>query len=375
MLDACQKIRRILITGDVLRPLAHAPGKPATRPNVRWLSSLLAWPLAQVTSLPVSCVSWGEGFDADAFYRAVGLSPDIHGWARVHYAQTLPKAAEACIESAYSEALVIGCETTPCIAEALHRLGIPLVDTIAHPLRFLDDILNAWRSNHRAIAERLADHRYDLTNARAQAGLIRAKMAWRPRLSAPDNMALLIGQVGSDKALIHRTEGRLIGFGDFVDSLVEMEKRHAAVLYKPHPYEDRFGNSASVVRQFKSFHVTKSNFYWLVSQDQIADVYAISSGTCEEAPYFGKAGRYLYSPLYTFDDGSAEAATAGLSTPVPVEHAWLWPQFWHSALEPVLPVVKPTFSQMPYRANRIRRSLNADWNFGEVDAVVNNSLQ
>ena len=114
----------------------------------------------------------------------------------------LPAAAEALIESAYRDALVIGCETTPCVAAALTRLGIPLLDTIGHPIRFLDDLLNAWRSNHAGMANALTDFEYDVELARAQAGLISAKMAWRPPLDAPQDSALLIGQVGSDKALI-----------------------------------------------------------------------------------------------------------------------------------------------------------------------------
>lgn len=373
MLESTAPIRRIVITGDVLRPRADRPGDPASRPNVQWLYRLLAWPLSQVTSLPVSWVSWGEGFDAGAFYRSVDLAPDIAGWARLHYADALPAAAEVLIESAYRDALVIGCETTPCVAAALTRLGIPLLDTIGHPIRFLDDLLNAWRCNHAGMANALTDFEYDVELARAQAGLISAKMAWRPPLDAPQDSALLIGQVGSDKALIDRSRGRILGFGDFLEALFEIAERHPRVLYKPHPYEDRFGNSAAVVRRFKSFQHVSSNYYWLVSQPQIGAVYAISSGTCAEAPYFGKTGRCLHEPLYRTDGGNADERF-GLSTPVPVEHEWLWPRFWGAVLERVLPVSDGPLRELPYRANRIRRSLNADWNFGEVDAVVTQDL-
>lgn len=374
MLETVRPIRRIVITGDVLRPKFDRPGESASRANVQWLHRILGWPLSKVTGLPISFVGWGEGFDGAAFYRAIELVPDVSGWAHVHYAEELPAIAEALIESAYADALVIGCETTPCIAGALTRLGIPLLDTIGHPVRFLDDLLNAWRSNHAPISNMLLRFGHDLELARAQAGLIRAKMAWRPTLTAPEDTALLIGQVGSDKALIHRTQGRLLGFGDFVESLFEIAERHPKVLYKPHPYEDQYGDSASIARRFKSFQQVSSNFYWLVSQAPIGSVYAISSGTCSEAPFFGKRGAFFHEPLYPMD-GTNLDARYGFGPPVPIEHAWLWPNFWHAILGSVLPVARPDILEPPYRANRIRRSLNADWNFGEVDAVVSHELQ
>lgn len=373
MLDRTEPIRRIVITGDVLRPRADRPGDPASQANVQWLYRLLAWPLSLVTDLPVSCVSWGDGFDTAAFYRAVDLAPDIAGWARVHYADDLPAAADALIESSFRDALVIGCETTPCVAAGLTRLGIPLLDTIGHPIRFLDDLLNAWRSNHAGMAGALTDFRYDVEFARAQAGLISAKMAWRPSLDVPADSALLIGQVGSDKALIHRSQGRLLGFGDFIESLFDIAERHSRVLYKPHPYEDRFGNSAAVVKRFKSFQHVSSNYYWLASQPQIGAVYAISSGTCAEAPFFGKTGNCFHEPLYRMDGGNPDERF-GLSSPVPVEHEWLWPRFWNAVLGATTPVSGRNLCEPRYRANRIRRSLNADWNFGEVDAVVSRDL-
>lgn len=368
-------VKRIVITGDVLRPDINKPGTPAASANAKWLYQILAWPLQQVCSLPISCVTWNSGFDTEMFYKLQGLSPNTESWAKIHYLQTLGKEIDPLIEAAFGDALVIGCETPPCIATALIRLGIPLIDTIGHPIRFLDDLLNAWRSNHQGIAKELSKFRYELNFAKAHAGLIRAKMAWLPELQTPEETALVIGQVGSDKALIHQEEGRLLGFHDFLDPLFEISERHPKVLYKAHPYEDRYGHSANIIRRFKSFEKVNANFYWLISQENISDVYAISSGTVTEAKYFEKKGTYFYKSPYDFDNPAGDTISA-LSMPVPVEHAWLWPSFWHSILLPITQGLKPlSVVEPPYRANRIRRSINADWGFGAIDSVVNHHLR
>lgn len=364
--------RRIAITADVLRPRADRPGTPITSVNGQWLQRLLAYPLSQVTDLPVSRVGWGEGFDAEAFYRAVGEPPTVEGWAAVHYAADLPPAAMAVIEAAFAGSVVVSCEITPCIAGALDRLGVPVIDTVGHPIRFLDDLLNAWRSNRPAVNERLQRFEFDLTQAHVQAGLVAAKMAWAPPIVLPENTGVLLGQVDGDKALIDRRSGRLLGFADFVESLFELAERYDRVLYRAHPYQAADPTAGAVIARFKSFHRTTSNFYRLLAHHGVQGVHAISSGGCAEAPYFGKAGHWFHGPLYDF--GLTGADEHGLRRPIPIEHEWLWPAFWHAVLEPVAPVRDAPRAPGHYRSNRIRRSLNADWGFGAVDAVVSPAL-
>ena len=80
----------------------------------------------------------------------------------------------------------------------------------------------------------------------------------------------------------------------------------------------------------------------------------------------------MYEPL---DDLEARGTDAhGLGALVPVEHEWLWPAFWQAVLAPCISVTKRVFPALAYRPNRIRRSLNADWGFGAVDAVVSPAL-
>lgn len=367
-----RRIRRIVVTGDVLRPLADRAGEPATRNNAAWLHRLLAYPLRQVCSLPVDVVNWGDGIDSAAIYRAFDLPPTIDSWARIHYAHEMPRQAAAQIEAAFADSVVIACEITPCLARALTGLGVPVIDTVGYPIRFLDDLLNAWRTNDAEVDRALQPFRYDLALAHLQAGLIAAKMAWLPPLDVPPDSCLLIGQVGGDKALIHKQRGRLLSFADFAEDLFRIAEAHGTVFYKPHPYQGVADESRNVAARFKSFRRIDTNFYRLLAQRNLAAVYAISSGTCAEAPYFGKRARCFYEPLYDVERRTPD--DFGLGGLVPVEHEWLWPRFWRALLAPLVPVTATDFPALAYRPNRIRRSLNADWGFGAVDAVVSTAL-
>ena len=79
------QVRRIVFTGDVLRPSAMPGGPPAADPSIQWLMRLLDWPLRQVSTLPISGAAWNRGFDTDAFYRAMDVAPDHAGWARLNF--------------------------------------------------------------------------------------------------------------------------------------------------------------------------------------------------------------------------------------------------------------------------------------------------
>lgn len=359
---------RILIATDLLRPPPPAPRESVTRAITGWLYALLDWPLRRACPLPVQTIAQGAGFDTGRFHRLMGMEPGIAAWAALHFAPELPAAADAMVAEAFADSLVIGYELSPCITASLTRAGIPVIDSFCTSLRFLDDLLNAWRTNHAEVDTRLREHRFDETIAWRQAGLIRAKAAWMPPLNVPEGTALLVGQVGSDRALIDHREGRLLGFDDYVESLFALAERHRTILYKPHPYADGYGRSETVIGRFRSFQQVGDNVYRLMSQPGLEAVYAISSGCVDEAVYFGKRGERFHS---SEPDRDAEGRDPhGLLAAVPVDQAWLEPSFWRDILAPLVEVSPGDEPAPADRSHRIRRSLNADWGFLAIDQVV-----
>ncbi len=363
-------IRRIVFTGDVLRPFPAGNGwESATHKNVRWLAHVLGWPLATATGLPIERVAWRpDGFDAPAVYRALGRPISYESWASFFYAPGLPAEAEDRLAEPFADALVVGVELPDYLQGVLARRGMPFVDLVAHPVRFMDDLLFAMRTNHAGVHTRLLAHRFDTSRCEGAAGLLQAKAAWMPPLEAPAGTALVTGQVATDKAVIDRAQGRFLSLADFTDRLFEICDRHPLVLFKPHPYQGADCPSRRVVQSFGAIRTVTENFYWLLSQEAVTDVYAISSGTTAEAPYFGRGGHAFAGPLYEFGDRAPAAAGPGAC--IPVDDVFLAPAFWSEVLEPLVATRAGVPAGPPPRPSRLRRSLNADWDHGFMDVVV-----
>lgn len=369
-----EPIRTISFTGDVLRPFPAPEGgwESATWKNVRWLSHLLGWQLATATGLSATRVSWErDGFDARRVYQSLGRAVSPESWASIFYLDHLPEPAEELLARPFVGSLVVGVEIPNVLQHVLSRRGIPFVDMVAHPVRFMDDLLFAFRTNHAGIHARLVSHRFDLEACVPFAQLLRAKAAWMPALALPPGTALITGQVATDKALIGRAEGRFLSLADYTESLFEICERHPLVLWKPHPYQGGECPSRRVIASFRAIRTVTDNFYHLVSQEGITDVYAINSGTVAEAPYFGRAGHALAPALYEFGERGPVAARA--SDCVPIGEAFLSPGFWSDVLAPLVDTRSDCPPGPPARSSRLRRSLNADWDHGFMDEVVQRS--
>jgi hypothetical protein len=263
---------------------------------------------------------------------------------------------------------VIGVELPDVLHGVLSRRGIPLLDLVSHPIRFMDDILLGFRTNDAEVHAALLRHRYDLDRAVPFANLHRAKAAWMPPLDLPGGAALITGQVATDKAVICRRTGRHLSLRDFIDRIFGICEEHPAVLFKPHPYQGPDCPSRRVIESFKSIRLVTENFYYLMGQEPITDVYAISSGTVAEAPYFGKRGHAFAEPLYLF--GDRPPADGGVGECVPLLDDLLSPAFWAEALRPLAATRDGTPEGPPARPSRLRRSLNADWDYAFMDATV-----
>jgi hypothetical protein len=365
------EIQRVIFTGDILRPFPDFKGgwESATYKNIRWIRKLLGWQIERATGLPQSNVVWEPGgFDAPRVYDALDLPINYESWASLFYAEDLSERVEDLLAEPFEGSIVIGVELPDFLQCVLARRGIPFIDTVGHPVRFMDDILFGMRTNHGTAHQALLDVRFDVDRCVPYANLHRAKAAWMPSLDLPDGTALITGQVSTDKAVICRKTGRHLSLKDYIDRLFEICENHPLVLFKPHPYQGPDCPSRRVIGSFRSIRVVTDNFYYLMGQDAITDVYAISSGTVHEAPFFGKRGHAFAGPLYTFGERPPESGRAGEI--VPVQDEFLSPRFWSRALRGVV----STEDQVPEgpspRSSRLRRSLNADWDYGFIDAMV-----
>lgn len=353
-------MRRILLTGDLLRPQEEA-FRPAQTGNILWLHRLLRRPLAAATGLEVVPLAWGHGFDTPAFYAEAGASPDIAGWVGLFAAAEPPRAAAERLALAFAEAaVVVGFELAEIQKRLLTRLGIAFVDLNIHPVRFGPDLFFAVQTNHAGIAEALAPFHAGEEVFAPWADLICA-MAVKVPLHPPVTEAVLVvGQTRVDRALI--ADGRLLDLSDFAAGLHRAAGK-GRVLFKPHPYNpDGFGLHEAGLPLHR-IRETSENAYLLLAQESLRRVVGVSSSLVEEARHFGKEGVFLGPPPF---DLAREAADLAPGRHASVVEAWAWADFWRAVLRPVLPVTAPDGRRPRFWPHALRNALRQFWGFEEI---------
>ncbi len=363
-------VRRIVFTGDFLRPSPYR-WRPTQHYNIRWLRQLLGAPLSLATRLPIETVVWGrgsvasEGVDGAAaalIYEAFGLPRSSDGWARLSTAAAAPDLVETFIHGLFRDALVIGFETPPMLEGCLRRVGVPHIDVINHPARFLDDIFLGFRSDLAAVRAALARHAVREDLLRLMAG-VQAAAAQRLFEKALEPRSLLfLMQVADDRSQIR--DGAFVGATDYLEEIAALARGFSRVYVKEHPLQPRSPHSRAILARCPNAETAAENFYSLVATDQIAAVASLSSSATVEAAYFGKAAHFLLGAPYALArDGRA---------PAPHEHvgvfdAFLTPDFWREALDGTAPVTAPDGLRPPFKPNRLRASLRSFWGFNQID--------
>lgn len=350
-------ISRILLTGDILRPLTSDPRCSESVRRIQWFEDLLMLPLAEVTPLPVTRLACEGRLDIATLYGAAGLPPSPDSWAQL-YAGELAAPLQQLLLDLFRDSLVISIELPPSIAQLLHRAGIPVIDAMVDPIRFLLDVPLGWRSPFPEVRQALEPFRVSPFEVRRHVAQIKAKGRWLAPVEIPPNATLLLGQVADDSALIDPRRGVRATWADFADR-VEALKMQGPIIWRPHPHNP--SAPAAIADLLGDAARSSGNFYQLLGDDRLARVAAISSGGVVEARAFGKEGIH-------FMDRMAGITVPGWSATVPVVGEWLSPHFWSAVLAPLVETRRDV-PMLVVEPHAFRRSINCDWGFGWIDQV------
>ena len=364
--------RRILVTGDLLRPQDKA-FKPSQNGNIQWFHRLVRRPLAAATGLEVRALLWDEpalapaggdvqGFDTPGFYAAAGAVPDVQGWVGLFDAPDLPRDALAMLAAPFAEAAaVVGFELTELQKRLFTWLGLPWIDVNIHPYRFGPDVLFAIQTDHPEILARLLPHHAEDHVFEPWADLLAATAVKMPPRQPVAASHLLVGQTQVDRALIR--DGRLLDLSHFAPQLHAALGPEGPVLYKPHPYNaDGFGLHQVGLR-LSRIQETRENVYVLLAQDRLRSVVGVSSSVVAEARFFGKEGIFLGTPPMRIAPRRADLAPGRHAS---VVDAWLSADFWRDLLAPVLPVTAADYRRPMLPPNALRTSLRQFWGWDEI---------
>jgi hypothetical protein len=184
----------------------------------------------------------------------------------------------------------------------------------------------------------------------------------------PPGTALILGQVETDRA-VAKSDGSFHTLGDHLARLHELCCDHPKVLFKAHPYvQDRNKPPCrETIRKLPAIQMIDGNFYHLLCQPEIVRIVALNSSGLIEAPYFGKTAEALIPFLYDF----GEAPPQGKGWPgaaMPQRGSWIEPWFWQSVLAGDAHAPEAATARGP--ANRLRRTMNADWGYSYIERVI-----
>ncbi|MFZ6764890.1 polysialyltransferase family glycosyltransferase [Pseudoroseomonas sp. WGS1072] len=353
-------LRRIIVTGDFLRPVEKG-FRPSQTENIRWLYRLLRRHLGEASRLPVDCLSWDDGLDAAAFYAWFGAEPSAAGWAGFFDAGTVPAAVLETCEATFGDAIVVGFELAEWFKRTLSHLDIPYVDLNIHPVRFLPDVFFAVQTNDAEVFAALLSHHTDPEAFHGWADLVSATaLKLRPDL-ALEAPALLVGQTSLDRSLVDG--GRVVNLEDHAGAVRALLRRDGCVAFKPHPYNSGdFGLFRTGI-PFRQVRMVRANAYALLAHPGLREVVGVSSSLLVEAPYFDTAARILHRSPFDLAGGRG-AARPGQH--LSLVDGLLETDVWRSILAPLLPVTRPDGWRFRLPANSLRLSLRNFWGFNEL---------
>lgn len=354
--------RRIIVTGDLLRPQEEA-FRSAQTGNILWLHRLLRRPLAAASGLPVEALVWApQGFDTPRFYTLAGASLDIDGWIGLFDARMLPREAASLLAQPFADAAaVVGFEMAEVQKRLLTQLGVPWIDLNIHPYRFGPDVLFAVVTNHHEVLDALRAHHAEDDVFEPWADLVAATAIKMPPHRPVEESCLVIGQTRVDRSLI--IDGRLVDLRNFDRALHAAIGRRDRVLFKPHPYNaDGFGLHDIGLPLYRIREATE-NVYVLLAQDAVQRVVGVSSSVVAEARFFGKEGIFLGRPPFRVAPSRA-ALAPGLHASV--VDAWLSADFWRDLLAPLMQVTPRDGRRPLLPPNSLRTSLRQFWGWDEI---------
>ncbi|MBP0494790.1 hypothetical protein [Roseomonas indoligenes] len=352
-------IRRIVFTGDVLRP-GETGFRPGQTENILWFHRLVRAQAAAAARCEVPVVTWGSGIDTPGLYEMWGAEKSWRGWARIFDAGFAPEGVVAAVERAFADSVVIGFELAESMKRILSLLGIPFIDFGVHPVRFMDDVFFAVQTNDAAVFEAmLPDHAEDGAFYGAAGLLAATALKARPdlRLGAE---TLIIGQTRIDRSLIRG--GRVVDLSDFVPAL-RAAVGNGGAAFKPHPYSHTDFGTLAAGFPFQALRLTYENVYVLMAAEELRRVVGVSSSVLLEARYFGVESVVFHESPFDIPDRRAEA--------VPGQHlsvvdAWGDTDFWRRILAPLMPVTRMDRQGFRRAPNALRTSLRNFWGYNEL---------
>lgn len=356
-------LNSIFITADFL-----ATKESEQSNNIRWFTDILNRPLLQATSLKAkefkSAILEPNGFVRSRFFEQSDIKFDPAEMQLDFDPEKVTDTSISYLKNHISEStLIIGYELSSATRTVLNRANITYIDVWLHPVRYLDDVLFAFRSNNSDINAALKGFNLSEDIYFSYADRLRVQNYRgfrRPKLNLHEDSALFVGQTLYDKAI--SSDGKMLSLLDFKDKFDKLCKEHNHVYYSRHPFV-KAGDETIIayVAKHKNVTIIDQPAYFLLASDQIKKVASLSSSVVHEAKYFSKETEFFFQPVISIGNNDSDY--------ISVFQSFLFGHFWASALSPKFKVNAVEKVEFFASKDKIRDMLSFYWGYRNIDKV------
>jgi len=340
--------------------------------HARWFPGLLKTPIGWACDCPLRKLgAFGSGCDVEVdrakfFSLSDNTSFDERAKLFPFSSSDITQASIDYLKALISPpTLLVGYELSEPTRDVLNSAGLTYIDIWLHPVRFYDDVMFAFSSNHSGIQAALNEYELDsrLLELRAvEISTAVARRVWRRPQLPPGRGALFVGQTRYDKALL--ADNRMLSLQDFRTRFESLARDFDFVLYRRHPMVHSGDSSIrSYFRSLGNVAFTNCPTYYLLADPMIERVASISSSVVHESVYFGKGTDYFFRPPIQIKSNGDSGSYAT------VFERFLTPQFWQSILKGALPVKDVEPLVLTVKPSRLRDALGVVYGYQHVDRL------
>ncbi len=341
------RIERIVLTGDFFRTSDHR--EPNQLGNVFRLHGLISKALVKATGIQPT-VWFGQEYPLgrcegqgtpvpEEYFRAMYRTPSLLSWIDTFFKEPTDALLEA-LAPAFDGSLVIAFELSPLLERTLDRLGVPWIDILWSPIRFLPDLAFSFRSSRHVDLSRCGNHWLKRGHLDLAVEHLRDYYSKTPCLRGDD--LVFFAQTNVDRTLL--TPQGLYAIEDAVSGILE-RLGDRKLWIKPHPLQ--LDNPIlSLLKDKARGELIPDSTYALLASDVPLEVVTISSSVAHEARLFGKK-------VTTFNSHFLDHVYDG---PMSLNDCCT-PPFWSRLLQPLLPVQETPEEEplAPVSPNVVRR--------------------
>jgi hypothetical protein len=350
----------IIFTGDLLR--INTEECNFDHKDVNTIYNLFHLQITAVTGVkPISWLGRQDGgiFDVRKFYKLNGLNFSLRNWVALSSGAREPTSeSEEYFKNCFRDCFVISQECGPLFWKLFKKHNIPCIDMFISPVRFLEDIHWAIKTNVDAARCSLIKYAVDENYIRLCANSL--KIYYGQRRALLPKSLLFVGQTKIDLSLLK--DGKIHDIYDFKKELGTMFAQYKNVYFKKHPFAQDDKRTNNFLSSFGNIIFTDENIYKMLCDENLSTVVSLSSSVLHEAAYFGKKAIPLlcfYNSYYSRRDSCCACDTYITVSPN-VYRAEFWADILRGGGFPILPYEDFGFYT---KDNKLRILLNRWWGY------------